>query len=171
MSIIIGSARYDEHKHFKNGKAGDQTKKEVSMQEYYKHPKGWYVLRAKDTNVAKKIAKAMKDACNNQHIGYDQNQRNTLYNEVKKLDFDVSKVKKDVETDCSALVRVCVNYAGITLGNITTQNERKKLLETHKFRDVTKNKGVKSNNGSGLKVGDILVTKTPGHTVVVVSVG
>ena len=170
MSIIIGSARFDEHRHSSGGQAGDQTKIEVSMHSYYKHPKGWYVLRAKDTNVANKIAKAMKDACNNQHIGYDQSQRNTLYNEAKKKEnkFDVSKVKKDVETDCSALVRVCVNYAGIALGNITTKIERSKLLNTGKFRDVTEK--VNLNNGKGLEVGDILVTKTPGHTVAVVGV-
>lgn len=169
MSIIVGSARFDEHKKPSGGQPGDQTGLEVSTQPYYLHKKGWYVLRAKSVTVANRIAQDMQWACKNNHIGYDQSQKNTLYNEVKKHDFNCSKVTKNVETDCSSLVRVCVKYAGIELGNITTATEKSKLLETGKFYDATSK--VDLNNGKGLKTGDILVTKTPGHTVVVVSVG
>ena len=34
MSLIVGSARIDENDNLKNGKAGDQTGKEVSTQAY-----------------------------------------------------------------------------------------------------------------------------------------
>ena len=65
MSLIIGSARIDENGHISGGKAGDQTKKEVSKQPYYVHSKGWLCLRPKSVSDAKKIASAMDDACDN----------------------------------------------------------------------------------------------------------
>ena len=37
--VKIGSARIDERKKISGGKAGDQTKSEVSMQDFYQHPK------------------------------------------------------------------------------------------------------------------------------------
>ena len=76
MAVIIGSARHDEHGNcYSGGKAGDQTGQEVSTQKLYNHSKGWYVLRAKDDRVAEKLAEAMKIACGNKNIGYDQSER------------------------------------------------------------------------------------------------
>ena len=167
MTIYVGSARIDERGHAHGGNAGDQSGKEVSTQKYYKHSKGWVVLRAKKPEQANKIAKDMLYACANHHIGYDQYQRDTLYNAVKDLGFNCSLVNKNVETDCSALVRVCCCYAGIIVGNFRTYNERKVLLDTGAFEDVTAK--VNTSTGKGLCIGDILVTKTHGHTVVVTS--
>ena len=39
MGLIVGSARIDENGNLKNGKTGDQTRKEVSTQAYYTHKK------------------------------------------------------------------------------------------------------------------------------------
>lgn len=167
MTIKVGSARIDERGHAHGGSAGDQTGKEVSTQNYYKHSKGWVVLRAKTAEQANKIAKDMLYACANHNIGYDQYQRDTLYNVAKEVGFNCSKVNKRVETDCSALVRVCCCYAGIIVGNFRTYNERKMLLATGQFDDVTSK--VNTSTGKGLCIGDVLVTKTHGHTVVVVS--
>ena len=165
MAVIIGSARSDERGKGHGGAAGDQKHgAEVSTQKYYNHPKGWRVFRAKDGKCALKIAEAMKKACANNDIGYDQYQRNTLYNNVKDKSFDPSKTTKKVETDCSALVRVCCAYAGIMLSDFTTSNEAARLLDSGKFKEVT---GIKLP--SGLVNGDILVTKIKGHTVIVVS--
>lgn len=165
MSIIIGSARSDEHGNITGGAAGDQKGgAEVSTQTYYNHSKGWRVFRAKDDNHALKIAEAMKKACANNDIGYDQNGRNTLYDNVKNFGFDPSKTTKKVETDCSALVRVCCAYAGIMLSDFNTSAEATRLMNSGKFEEVT---GIKLP--SGLVNGDILVTKTKGHTVIVVS--
>ena len=75
MSIKVGSARIDERGKISGGKAGDQTGKELSIQNFYVHSKGWYIIRPKSIEHAKKIAKAMETACNNKHIGYDQNER------------------------------------------------------------------------------------------------
>lgn len=167
MTIKIGSARIDERGKASGGKSGDNSGREVSTQTYYKHKKGWYVLRPKTATQANKVAQDMKWACNNSHIGYDQGQRLTLYNVAEKVGFNCSKVTTNCETDCSALVRVCLAYAGIDTPNFRTTTERKDLLATGQFTDVT-NK-VNLSTGKGLCIGDVLVTRSQGHTVVVVS--
>lgn len=169
MAVKIGSARIDENGHATGGKAGDQTGKEVSTQSWYKHKKGWVVLRAINSTCAEKIAQDMQYACDNHYIGYDQNQRNTLYNIAKQYDFNCKLVKKPCETDCSALVRVCLAYAGINVPNFRTSNEVKIIMETGKFIKLTDSKY--TNSDKYLLRGDILVTKTQGHTVVVLTNG
>lgn len=169
MVVKIGSARIDENGRANGGKAGDQTGKEVSKQNWYKHSKGWRVFRAKVAAVAEKIALDMEYACNSKFIGYDQGQRLTLYNVSKPLGFNCKEVKTPCETDCSALVRVCCAFAGVALPNFRTPTEPKALLDSGAFVELT---GAKYTDSSVyLKRGDILVTKTQGHTVVVLSNG
>lgn len=171
MAVKIGSARIDENGKAHGGKAGDQTGKEVSTQNWYLHSKGWRVFRAKDPAKAEIIAKNMQAACDNKHIGYDQYQRNTLYTQAEKVGFDISKVTTNCETDCSALVRVCCASAGI-LGlpeGFRTGNMPSNLMKTGQFDELTDEKYTK--HSTYLRRGDILVTKTSGHTVVVLSNG
>ena len=167
--VKIGSARIDEHGKATGGKAGDQTGKEVSTQDYYVHSKGWRVFRAKNPAQAEKIAKDMQWACDNKHIGYDQNQRLTLYNVASKVGFNCKDVTTNCETDCSALVRVCCAYAGIYLPNFRTTNEPKVLLDSGMFVEMEGSKYTKSSDY--LRRGDILVTPIQGHTVIVLSDG
>jgi nucleoid-associated protein YgaU len=166
MVVVIGHASIDERGKATGGKAGDNNGKEVCRANWYKHKKGWNVLRAKDAATAEKIAKAMEAACDNVFVGYNQYKRNTLYNAAAKEGFDISKVDVLCDTDCSALVRVCCAYAGIAVADFTTGNEKKTLLKTGLFTEL--NIGGSSDY---LKRGDILVTKTKGHTVVVLSNG
>ncbi|MBQ1780588.1 MAG: peptidoglycan-binding protein [Bacteroidales bacterium] len=168
-TVKIGSARIDENGNATGGKAGDQTGKEVSTQNWYKHNKGWRVFRAKNSDVAEKIAWDMQAACDNPKIGYDQSQRDTLYTVAKLVGFNCAKVQTACETDCSALVRVCCAYAGVMLPNIRTTNEPKALLDSGEFVELT---GAKyTDQADYLRRGDILCTKTQGHTVVVLSSG
>lgn len=171
MAVMVGSARIDENGNAYNGKAGDQTGKEVSTQNWYLHSKGWRVFRAKNAKHAQLIAACMKAACANNHIGYDQYQRNSLYTEASKYNFDVSKVTKDTETDCSALVRVCCAYAGIMglPSDFRTGNMPSNLMNTGAFVELKGDKYTKQS--SYLGYGDILVTASKGHTVVVLSNG
>lgn len=169
MAVKVGSARIDENGKTHGGKAGDQNGKEVSTQAWYRHKKGWRVLRCKSADKADKIARAMQAACDNANIGYDQYQRDTLYNLAKTVDFDPGKVKTPCETDCSALVRVCCAYAGIRVGNFRTTTEARVLLASGEFTEL---KGAKYTDQSAyLHRGDILVTCTQGHTVVVLTDG
>lgn len=169
MAVTIGSARIDENGNARGGRAGDQTGKEVSRQNWYLHSKGWTLIRAKDASVREKIADCMEAACANDHIGYDQGQRDTLYEAVKPLGFDVSLLEKDAETDCSALVRVCVCFAGVNVGSFRTPNEAETLSKTGAFDVYTDDRHCRSSKY--LLRGDILVTRSQGHTVVVLSDG
>ena len=168
-NVIIGSARIDERGKTTDGVAGDQTGMEVSTQNWYLHSKGWRVFRAISAAAAEAIAVCMAAACANDLIGYDQNQRTTLYNAAKLVGFDVRLVKTAVETDCSALIRVCLAFAGIMVSDFNTATEASVLLSSGAFVELTDSKYTKQQDY--LRRGDILVTKTKGHTVVVLSDG
>ena len=158
---MIGHASRDENKQYKNGQAGDQDGLEVCKRTWYNRP--WeIILRAKDKNIREKIAYAMELACANNQIGYDQNQRNSLWNDIKTKQFNPSKTSKSVETDCSALVCVCCAYAGIPIrylhiGNnsLTTSTLRKYLLQSGMFEELTDKEYLTSDKY--LKRGDILL--------------
>lgn len=167
MSVKIGHASIDERGKAHSGAAGDQTKKEVYSRTWYSKP--WHtVFRPKDSTVAEKIAKAMEQACANNNIGYDQYQRTTLYTLAKAAGWDISKVTKKCETDCSALVAVCCNAAGVMVSkDMYTGNEKAVLKGTGKFTIYTDAKYVGSS--ANLKRGDILLGN--GHTAIVLSNG
>lgn len=172
MSIVyVGGASIDENGRAMGGKAGNQTGRELRKQAWYLHSKGWRVFRAKDAASGKKIADDMRMAIANANIGYDQAERNTLYKYAKEVGFDCSKVKTPCETDCSALVRVCCAYAGITElpADFRTDNEPVYLIRTGEFVEMTGEKYTKES--AYLREGDILVTATKGHTVVVLNNG
>lgn len=169
MPVRIVSARSDEHGNATGGKAGDQTGKEISQQDWYAHNKGWVCLRAKDPAKAKLIAECARAADANRNIGYDQNQNTTLWNAAKPFNFDCAKVTTPCETDCARLVRVCCAYAGILAADFYTATEVSALMATGEFNKSTSAKYCKSPDY--LQVGDILVTKTKGHTVIVLTNG
>ena len=166
MAVVIGSARSS----YGNTTPGDQNGgKEVSTENYYVHSKGWCVLRAKDPEKRERIATAMERACANNNIGYSQPMRNMLFNDVKAFGFDPAKTTKPVNTDCSALVRVCVHFAGIPVGDFITSSEVRVLMATGAFELYKDDKHCKSPDY--LMRGDILVTRTKGHTVVALNDG
>ena len=176
MSIIIGSARIDERGKLNSGKAGDQkqtsntndTIGEVSMQNFYVHSKGWNVFRPKSADVAEKIALEMKYACNNKNLGYDQYQRGTLLDYVKKHKIKSLKdVAEKVECDCSSLIRAIIYVVtGKDVGDFNTSSEATVLKNSGLFNTSF---AYVSSTKTPVKNGDICVTKTKGHTVAVVS--
>lgn len=163
--VLIGSARQDENGRYAGGAAGDQTGKEVSTQEFYKHSKGWYVLRAKSAEVAAKLASAMQAACDNRNIGYDQGQRLDIINQLRKYG-SIGGITVKTEADCSSLVRACCIEAGFDPGNFTTSDEVAALAGAGYFEPKAS-----VASAAQLREGDILVTKTKGHTVIVVYTG
>ena len=173
-TVMIGSARIDENGKATGGKAGDQTGREVSTQSWYKHAKGWRVLRARDPAAAERIAQAMQWACDSPLIGYDQNQRETLRKAVAPLGWDIRRLTTAVETDCSALVRVCCGWAfqqdlGAGVSYFNTTSMCSALLKTGLFDELTGSQY--TDRQDYLRRGDILCTRTQGHTVVVLSNG
>ena len=167
MAIMVSSARSDERGKYTGGKPGDQkqtsktndTKGEVSMQTMYIHSKGWYILRPKKVSHADALAERGIKAANNANIGYSQSDRlGVVRNGID------TKVKTNA--DCSSLVRQAVKEAtGKDPGNFTTANEVNMLVATGLF---TKTAYVNQKK-TPVYNGDILVTKTKGHTVIVVS--
>lgn len=167
-TIIIGSARIGENGKIIGGKAGDQKQTsstsdrcgEVSMQSFYVHSKGWYILRPKKISDANSMASLCEDACNNPNLGYNQNER-------------LGVVKCGIHTktatncDCGTLVREIVKEAtGKDPGNFTTANAASTLEATGLFEAK---KAYVSQSKTPVYNGDILVTKTKGHIVTVVS--
>lgn len=170
MTVLIGSARMNENGQLEGGQPGDQSKKEVCTEKWYLHKHGWNVIRAKDPQMRLKIAQDMQAACDNDNIGYSYWEHcMSLFDEVKKYNYDCSKVKKKCETNCAKLVRIDALFAGSKVADFYTGDEVEKFKATGEFDILTDDKYCKSPDY--LKMGDILVTKTKGHTVVVVSDG
>lgn len=169
MTVYIGNAVGDEHNKARDGEAGDQTGREVKIQPWYLNKKGWRVFRPKSPEVAQKLVYDMKAACENENIGYDQSQRNTLYNVSKQYAFDCAKVDEPCECDCSSLVRVCVLYSGIKVNDFNTTSEPARLLATGEFEEMVGEEYTDSYKL--LKAGDILCTKVKGHTAIVLNDG
>ena len=161
MSLVVGSARIDENGHISGGKPGDQTGNEVSTQAYYVHSKGWYCLRPKSITVANAIAEAMLQGCRNNNIGYCQGHRSNVIEQLRRVG-KLSKISVKTEADCSSLVRACCIQAGFDPGNFNTASEA--LKATGQFMEA-----IAVTSKTELFNGDVLVTKTKGHTVVVVS--
>jgi hypothetical protein len=55
----------------------------------------------------------MEDAIANRYIGYDQTDRLSLYIQAHAHNWSIKSIITPVECDCSSLVAVCLNCAGI----------------------------------------------------------
>ena len=172
-AAVVAHASVDEKGTFWGGQAGDQTGREVFCRTWNDHP--WeYVIRAKTTAMAEKIAYAMERAVKNDNIGYDMGQRNTLYFAASKIGWDPGKVTGKVESDCSSLVTVAAIYAGVPRNVLyqnnnssVTSNLRIRLKSTGLFDVYSSEDYTKSSEK--LKRGDILIEEGE-HTAVVVKI-
>lgn len=161
----IGHASIDEHNRIKGGVAGDQTGKEVCIRSYY--DKNWNViLRPKDKTLANRSAVACEAMCGNPHIGYDQNERNTLLTYLNQLDWNYRDIMQNTECDCSSFMTACAICGGANIawkGNApTTRTMAARFKESGSY-EVLQFVSPKHNQ---LKRGDILV-KEGSHTVMV----
>ncbi|MBR7189058.1 MAG: SH3 domain-containing protein [Clostridia bacterium] len=111
----ISNSGSDENKAYHGGSAGDQTGHEWELKKWYNRP--WsVVLRYPDQAVALEIARLSIAAALNDKIGYDQDQRNTYWTQLKKADYNPSKVTTPCEEDCTAGVSANVKAAGALMG-------------------------------------------------------
>ena len=158
---MISNSGKDENGKYSSGKAGDQTGKEWHIIEWYNRP--WNcVLRHPKEEVRQLIADMARAAAKNNHIGYDQGQRTTFWDELKKAKYKVNDIKKDCEADCSAGVCSIVKAVGyrknITkLKNIpiTTTHYMRKEFKAAGFEVLTDSKYLTSDDY--LLPGDILL--------------
>lgn len=173
MAVTICHASIDERGRANSGKAGDQTKKEVCTRTWYSKP--WdVVLRYKDAKIAKKAAEIAKKLADSNLVGYDQYQRNTLYQALEKNNWDVDKYIKSgvkTETDCSAFmyaVYCCLIPAMRSDSNAPVTSTMKNFYIKHGFKAYSEQEYLSSD--ANLKVGDVLV-KASAHTVMAITDG
>lgn len=171
MAIKISHASRDENKKAIGGAAGDQDGREVCVARWY--TASWdVVLRPKTKIIAEKSAKFMEDVCENQLVGYDQSNRNSLYEQAKKVNFDASKIKVKCECDCSSLIHVAVIAAGVNIAygsnGFTTRTMVDKLVASGSYEKLTDSKYLTSDKY--LKRGDIVVN-VGSHTIMVLENG
>lgn len=164
MAVLCGWASIDERGKISGGKAGDQTGKEVKTGSWYDFGQTT-VLRWKDRVFAKTYAKVIKALCKNKHLGYDQSQRTTLYNALKAVNWDYTKLSKDVECDCSELVACAVNCVigkAVISSSVYTGNLNNALMNSGYFKKLTGTKYCDSS--TYLSIGDVI--NRPGHHVI-----
>lgn len=173
MAVTICHASIDERGKANSGKSGDQTGKEVCTRSWYSKP--WdVVLRYKDSKIAKKAAEIAKKLADSNLIGYDQYQRNTLYQALKKNNWDVDKYIKSgvkTETDCSAFmyaVYCCLIPAMRSDSNAPVTSTMKNFYIKHGFKAYSEQEYLSSD--ANLKVGDVLV-KASAHTAMAITDG
>lgn len=157
MSIQCGWASIDERGRASGGAAGDQTGLEVKVGRWYYFRQNC-ILRFKDRNKAAKAAQICRGIANNNKVGYDQNQRTTLYSELARVGWNQAKITKPVETDCSAMVAAIVNAVGIKVSkDLWTGNMKKALYNTGAFYLYTGAAYTQSDNL--LMTGDIILNE------------
>lgn len=164
---MIAHARRDERGQYSGGIAGDQDGQEVSITPWYNRP--WsHIIRHPVAKVRWAIADAAEAICNNNKIGYDQGGRTTLYARAKEVNFDFSKIVTPCECDCSSMVAVCVNAAGIAVNHQMYTGNEVKTLERAGFQIITNAKWRESEDY--LVRGDILLYEGH-HTAICINDG
>lgn len=151
----IAHASIGENGKITGGKVGDQTGKEVCIRTWYSKPWG-HVLRILNDKVRKQFANNMIDIANNNNIGYNQINRNTLLSQGIKVNFDFTKITTKCNTDCSAMVTAAL------LGAIYVILGKEAYEKAYKILYANKNCRTTSTLRSGLntlKMIDIYTSK------------
>lgn len=160
---MISNCGKDEKGKYTGGRAGDQTGKEWHIIPWYNRP--WNcVLRHPDKKVRKLISSMAKASAKNDCIGYDQGQRLTFWEQLKKVEYKVNKIKTNCEADCSSGVCSIIKAVGYRLNNkplkeidITTTHYMKNMLKKAGFEVLTDSKYLTSD--AYLLKGDILLNE------------
>jgi len=166
MAIKIGSASKDENGAYKGGAVGDQTGKELKISYWYDSPWNVYI-ECLDQDLANRAVQYMIEICEDDHFGYDQNERLSGYNSIIKNGKKVAGASG--EFDCSSLVLSCYRLAGLDIdGNYYSGTIRKGLASTGKFKEYTEQKYLKDS--SYAQVGGIYLQEGK-HVVMAVEKG
>lgn len=163
----FGAPCGNEYGKYVGGKAGDQ--KQTGTDDYkgecrFTDYDAWYTYVARPKKkYAEKIATAMEQLVNNKHIGYSQGKtRTSLYPLAREKGWNIAKVSKNCECDCSSGTSVCINASGISVpSDMSTATTYNALKQTGCFT-ITKANGKVTE----LKRGDI-VWKPNYHIAVV----
>lgn len=124
------------------GKKGDQTGREVKVGDYYNFGQD-KCIRFRNAAKGRKMAEVAKFLANDNHAGYNQLDRVSLYKACESYGWDFAKIKKAVKngafpkcnTDCSSFFATCVNivYGKKKLASdCTTSNLVPRCVTTNK---------------------------------------
>lgn len=165
---MLSNSGHDSHWQYSGDQAGDNNGTEWQIVNWYSYP--WNcVLRYPDKKIRNWMGDQARAAANNNHIGYDQGQRQTFWEQLQKSDYDAAKINVNCESDCSAGVLAICKAAGYhfdiqSLKNIDqngyTGNEER-ILSAAGFEVLTDKKYLTSDRY--LDNGDILLN-TVNHT-------
>lgn len=171
MAVYVAQASCDERGRYTGGQAGNQSGTELNTRAWY--PYGWKtVIRFNDPARAAKCAEVAAKAVANMAIGYDQGQRNTILPLAEAAGWDLAKVSKACECDCTSLAAVCAIAAGASKavmyegGNLAyTGNMAERMKRAADVSVFTS--AAYTGSSAKLQAGDILVSGS--HCVIVTS--
>ena len=155
------------------GRLGDQTGREVYVRNWYNDD--WDIcIRYPNFSIAKQAMNIAIKLANSNLVGYDMGNRNSLYQAMKKYNFDVDAYIASgelTESDCSSFVYVC--YACVlpsmrSDANAPVTSNMRSKYRGFGFEVYTDDKYLDS--GSYLRMGDLLVSEGE-HTVMSITNG
>lgn len=170
---LIAEGIHDERRKLKGGKPGDQTGDEVRITPWRDFGQT-YVFCWKDKALAALFVKLLLYFCKNEKIGYDQSNRNSLWNHLAaknkgKKTWKAYTVTALCECVCSTLIAVALRFCGVNVGKGTLSGAMiARLKASRKFYSYkrTGKKPYYFTSGDRLPLGAILVKN--GHIAAVV---
>ena len=173
--MSLSNCGHDERWQYRGGAAGDQNGTEWQIVKWYSYP--WNVmLRYPNAKVRHWMGDQARAAARNNHIGYDQGQRQTFWMNLADSNYDAAQITVNCETDCSAGVLAIAKAAGYHFGidklkninqNGYTGNEEA-ILTAAGFEAHRESKYLTSD--SYLDNGDVLLN-TRNHTAFNIDAG
>lgn len=141
--VRIGHAVCDENGKVDGKLLGDQTGKEIRLDNWYISGNGWdYLLVCTDKVLAQKAADICAEICRNSNYGYSQIRRWSGYNSIEENGLRYGKG----DFDCSSLDLACYKLAGLNIKpEGYTGDMRKRLLDTGKFKAYSAKKYLASD--------------------------
>lgn len=120
MPTYVSNCGGDERGRGHGGQAGDQTRREYRVREWYDFDYT-YVLRLPDRERALELAKLARAAAENDNIGYDQWERETIWRELVRAGYDPAHVSRPCEADCSSSTVAMLKCLGFRTGDVALQ--------------------------------------------------
>ena len=149
------------------------------MKQWFHHFGGdrrvYTVFRYPDEKIARTMAFLAGDSADNDLVGYDQTegQRESLFRELQKVNYDPTLIQQACECDCSAFISAVI-VSAFKLGNVTGKSVSSGMDTPTLFDELPRLGFLKvmgpanqdSIKSSGqLQMGDILV-KSGSHTLI-----
>lgn len=149
--------------------SGDQDGKEVLVS---KCGTDWdYVIRWNDASKALAASKIMYDACKNDHVGYNNQNKaksTSFYKQLVANKGDASAISENCDTACAQMVAAILRYLGVDMNDYVDSKglyntlKKKSEFTVYSSKDYTK-------STSNLRPGDILLrVNGNNHTAMVV---